>query len=187
MNNLTELSKNHKEYIQIVKTFGGNVDPEDVVQEMYIRLHNHLERYPDKELNLFYCWSTLRNIFFDTYKEDTRYSDTDIAEFKTVEVEDNNHEEQEAYNQLQQNINNVVNSQHHFDSRLFEIYSRQKTSIRKLSKETNISPRTIFWSLQQTKKLIRKELREDYEDYKNEDYELLKKYEIQQEQLTLDL
>ena len=187
MNNLTELSKNHKEYIQIVKTFGGNVDPEDIVQEMYIRLHNHLERYPDKELNLFYCWSTLRNIFFDTYKEDTRYCDKDINDFHYLEEQEDNTEEQEAYSQLQQNINNVVNSQHHFDSRLFQIYSSQKTSIRKLSKETCISPRTIFWSLQQTKKLIKKELKEDYEDYKNEDYELLKKYEIQKEQLTLDL
>jgi len=187
MNNIEELTKHHDEYIKIVKTFGGNVDPQDVVQEMYIRLHNHLQRNPDCQMNLFYCWSTLRNIFFDTYKEDTRYCDKDINDFHYLEEQEDNTEEQEAYSQLQQNINDVVNSQHHFDSRLFQIYSSQKTSIRKLSKETNISARTIFWSLQQTKKLIRKELREDYEDYKNEDYELLKKYEIQKEQLTLDL
>ena len=187
MNNLTDLAKHHKEYIKIVKTFGGNVNAEDVVQEMYIRLHNHLERNPECEMNLFYCWSTLRNIFFDMYKEDTRYCDLDIKDFKTLEVEETNKEEQEAYSQLQQNINSLVNNQHHFDSRLFEIYSNQKTSIRKLSKETKISPRTIFWSLQQTKKLIRKELREDYQDYLNGDFELINKYEIQKEQLTLDL
>ena len=46
MNNLTELTKHHDEYIKIVKTFGGNVDPQDIVQEMYIRLHNHLQINP---------------------------------------------------------------------------------------------------------------------------------------------
>jgi len=173
MKNLTDLAKHHKEYIKIVKTFGGNINPEDVVQEMYIRLHKHLERNPECEMNLFYCWSTLRNIFFDMYKEDTRYCDLDIKEFKRLEAEETNHEEQEAYLQLQQNINSLVNSQHHFDSRLFEIYSTQKTSIRKLSKDTKISPRTIFWSLQQTKKKIKRELMEDYEDYINQDYELI--------------
>lgn len=185
MKSLEDLAKNHKEYIQIVKSFGGNVDPEDIVQEMYIRLHNHLERHPDKELNLFYCWSTLRNIFFDTYKEDTRYCDKDINDFHNLEQEETNQEEQEAYNLLQQKVNKVVNKQHHFDSRLFEIYTKQKTSIRKLSKETCISSRTIFWSLKNTKKLIRKELKEDYEDYKNQDYELIKEYKEVKEQLTL--
>lgn len=182
---LTELYKNHKEYIQIVKSFGCNVNPEDVVQEMYIRLHKHLERHPDKEINLFYCWSTLRNVFFDMYKEDTRYCDKDINDFHYLEEQETNQEEQEAYSLLQQKVNKVVNNQHHFDSRLFEIYTRQKTSIRKLSKETSISSRTIFWSLQQTKKLIKRELKEDYEDYKNEDYELIKEYKEVKQQLTL--
>jgi RNA polymerase sigma factor (sigma-70 family) len=185
MNNLTDLAKHHKEYIKIVKTFGGNINPEDVVQEMYIRLHNHLERNPECEMNLFYCWSTLRNIFFDMYREDTRYCDKDINDFHFLEEQEPNHEEQEAYSQIQQNINKVVNKQHHFDARLFEIYTNRKTSIRKLSKETCISSRTIFWSLQQTKKLIRKELKEDYEDYKNEDYELIKEYKETKQQLTL--
>jgi hypothetical protein len=119
------------------------------------------------------------------YKEDTRYCDKDINDFHYLEEQETNQEEQEAYSLLQQKVNKVVNNQHHFDSRLFEIYTRQKTSIRKLSKETSISSRTIFWSLQQTKKLIRKELKEDYEDYKNEDYELIKEYKEVKQQLTL--
>lgn len=173
MNSLNEISKRHDEFIQIVKTFGCNVDPNDVVQEMYIRLHNHLERYPDKEINLFYCWTTLRNIFFDMYKTDTRYCDKDIQDFHYLEEEEQT-EEQQAYHLIQQKTIEVVNRLHYFDIKLFEIYSKEKTSIRKLSNETMIGQRTIFDSLKRTKEIIKEELQEDYEDYKNEDYELIK-------------
>lgn len=185
MTSLEDLAKNHKEYIQIVKSFGGNVDPEDIVQEMYIRLNNHLQRHPDKELNLFYCWSTLRNIFFDTYKEDTRYCDKDINDFHNLEIEETNQEEQEAYKLLQQKVSKVVNSQHYFDAKVFEIYTNQKKSIRKLASDTGIGCKTIFLSLKETKELIREKLSEDFEDYKNEDYDLIKEEVILKKQLTL--
>ena len=187
MNSIEEISRSHNEFIQVVKTFGGNIDPQDIVQEMYLRIDYHLKKHPNKEINFFYCWTTLRHIFFDMYKKDTKYCDMDIQDFHNIEATNDDIQEEEAYNLIEQKAKNIVNNLHYFDSKLFEIYSKEKTSIRKLADETNIGRRTIFDSLKKTKELIKEELKEDYEDYKNEDYELLKKYEIQKEQLTLDL
>ena len=173
MNSLNEIAKNHDDYIQIVKTFGGYIDPQDVVQEMYIRIDKHLKKHKKAEINLFYIWTTLRNVFCDIYKVETKTVDLNVDEFNNLQIENNNLEQLEAYDKIETKIDEVVHSQHYFDAKLFELYRSDKTSIRKLSKATNISTRTIHWSLAKTKKLIENEVKESYEDYLNEDYELI--------------
>lgn len=170
---ITELSKNHKDFINIVKSFCSYIDHEEIVQEMYIKVHNHKVKNPDKEINLSYIWFTLRSVFLDQMRAEQRFVDLDLSVFKNIPEQVTDLDEQLAYSQVIQKQNEIVNKQHYFDAMLFNIYSKGDTSIRKLAKETNISTRTIFWSLQQTKKLIAKELKEDYEDYKNKDYELI--------------
>jgi phage antirepressor YoqD-like protein len=106
-------------------------------------------------------------------RAEQRFVDLDLSVFKNMPEQVTDLDEQLAYSQVIQKQTNIVNKQHYFDAMLFNIYSKGDTSIRKLAKDTNISTRTIFWSLQQTKKLIAKELKEDYEDFKNKDYELI--------------
>ena len=170
---IKELSKNHKDFINIVKSFCSYVDHEEIVQEMYIKVHNHKVKNPDKEINLSYIWFTLRSVFLDQMRAEQRFVDLDLSVFKNIPEQVTDLDEQLAYSQVIQKQDEIVNKQHYFDAMLYAIYSKGDTSIRKLAKDTNISTRTIFWSLQQTKKLIAKELKEDYEDYKNEDYELI--------------
>jgi hypothetical protein len=46
-------------------------------------------------------------------------------------------------------------------------------SIRKIAAETKISWVSIFNTLKNAKNILKEKLKEDYEDYKNEDYERL--------------
>ena len=55
----------------------------------------------------------------------------------------------------------------------FEIYRDSGKSLRQLSKETNISVKSIFQTLKHCKQRIKENVGEDYLDYKNKEYELI--------------
>ena len=56
---------------------------------------------------------------------------------------------------------------------LFDLYKRTGKSIRDLSKETTISTKSIFQTLKHCKERLKENVGEDYEDYKNTNYELI--------------
>ena len=56
---------------------------------------------------------------------------------------------------------------------LFNLYKDSGKSMRTITKETGISTSSIFNTLKNCKDIIREEIGEDYEDYLNEDYELI--------------
>jgi predicted DNA-binding protein YlxM (UPF0122 family) len=55
------------------------------------------------------------------------------------------------------------------------LYKKTGKSIRELSKETTISTKSIFQTLKHCKERLKENVGEDYEDYKNKDYELILK------------
>ena len=173
MKTLQEIAQGHENYLNIVSTFGGYVNKEDVVQEMYIRIYDHLQKYPDKEINLFYIWTTLRNIYFDIYKEDCKHCDLDIKEFKKVQTSECNKLKEEKLICIENAINDKLEELHYFDKMLFKIYTTTNKSLRTLSDEMNISVRTLHWSIKKTKEYLNNEIGEDYQDYKNNDLELI--------------
>ena len=61
-----------------------------------------------------------------------------------------------------------------YDRKLWKLYSQTDMSIRKIAAETTISWVSIFNSLKNIKNKLKEALHEDYEDYKNKDYEYLK-------------
>ena len=81
--------------------------------------------------------------------------------------------EQEAYNKICQKIDSEIDNWHWYDKKLFVLYRDSGLSIRKLAAETKISWVSIFNTLKNAKNIIKEKLREDYEDFKNEDYDKL--------------
>ena len=66
MNVLSLISENHKEWINVCKVFGVTDYPEDIVQEMYIKIS---KSKIVTELNYKgYVYVTLRNLCFDSHK-----------------------------------------------------------------------------------------------------------------------
>jgi hypothetical protein len=77
----------------------------------------------------------------------------------------------EAYLKIQDKIDKEVNSWHWYDQKVWHIYRDTGMSIRKLAKETTISPKSLFVTLKHCKNRIHNSLNEDYQDYINKDYE----------------
>jgi len=60
-----------------------------------------------------------------------------------------------------------------YDKKIFEIYRDTPLSIRGMAKETDISWVNIFHTLKRGKIKMKEKFKEDYEDFKNKDYDLL--------------
>ena len=78
-----------------------------------------------------------------------------------------------AYGRICDKIDKELESWHWYDKKIFELYRDTPLSIRGMAKETDISFVNIFHTLKKGKNIINKKFAEDYEDFKNEDYDLI--------------
>lgn len=157
--------------------FGAGDYAEDIVQEMYIRLHKYINK-PERIMykgqpNKLFVWVTLRNMVrsFQNKKDLLIYSG-DLVEYD-VEQEQYDKEEAEGFERLIDKVWDIMEDQHWYDQKMFEIYHTTDMSMRDIEKETGISLFSIFDTLRKSKEYVKEKINEDYEDYNNEDYELI--------------
>tara|TARA_R100000781_G_scaffold60273_2_gene38520 strand:- start:4723 stop:5310 length:588 start_codon:yes stop_codon:yes gene_type:complete len=177
---LAIVAKQHDEWIKIINGFGEYDYAEDLVQEFYITLH----KYANKEkiirndvVSRGYCFFTLRSLYYQYYnnkKKINKFSIDDL-EFTYQIADDSQMDEQIAFHKICTMIDEKLNSLHWYDKKLFTIYKDTHLSIRKLAAETKISWVSIFNTLKHIKQEIKEEYLEDWQDYKNKDYELINK------------
>lgn len=176
MSLLDELSKHHKEWITIVKSFGEKNDYDDLVQDMYLKLNKYtkLENITeDGKLNKGYVWFTLRNLYYQKQKESNKVTFIDIDDCRSLSSDEYNQFKHIADYKLNELIQQEIDSWHWSDKMLFEIYLKEKKSMRKLEEEIGISLTTIFWTIKRCKQRLKENVGESYEDYLNNDYELI--------------
>lgn len=176
---LSYAAKDHKKWIKIVNSFGKTNVAEDIVQEAYMVLY----KYTDEEsivqngrVNQGYMFYTLRSVYYQYHKVKKRIQVTSIDdEGYTAQIQDNIEMDEEiGYGSFLKLVDKSVEEFNWYDRKLWKLYSQTDMSIRKIASETNISWVSIFNSLKNIKNILKEKLSEDYEDYKNEDYELLK-------------
>lgn len=172
-------AKDHKKWIKIVNSFGKTNVAEDIVQEAYMVLY----KYTDEEsivhngrVNQGYMFYTLRSVFYQYHKVKKRIQVTSIddEEFSTQIPDYNQMDEEVGYGAFLKLVDKSMEEFNWYDRKLWKLYSQTDMSIRKIAAETNISWVSIFNSLKNIKQILKNKLAEDYEDYKNVDYELLK-------------
>ena len=83
-------------------------------------------------------------------------------------------ENEKAFNLLMNKVEQEMESWHWYDKLLFETYIKDGRSMRGLSSDTQISLTSIFTTLRNCKNRIRENVGEDFLDYINKDYELIK-------------
>ena len=194
------VSKRHNEYIRIVRSFPENKDNkyiEDIVQDAYIELtelgsKKHKEndkrvnnKYKDlsigdrilnedREVNMVYMWITLKRTSMNHLKQRRKQAYIiKLGEgFDMAEAESDQNEK--AFITLINKIEQEIRSWHWYDRMLFDTYISNEKSMRKLSKETKISLTSVFNTLKNCKKRLEAIIGEDYLDYMNKDYELIK-------------
>jgi len=166
------LAKHHREWVKMTYSFGAGDFAEDIVQEMYIRLNKYVDD-PQRilyngEPNKLFVWVTLRNlvrkwqrgtdliIYVDSYHDHNEYSET-------IDRDDD-----DLFEEFIDKVWSCAEEMYWFDYKMFELYHTTEMSMRDIEKETTISLRTIFTTLNKAKEYVRENLYEEYQAYRKE-------------------
>lgn len=170
------VAKDHKEWVKLVESFGEDFFAEDIVQESYLRLHKYCKPenvIQDGQVNKAFMYFVLRNLFLLNIKAEKKNAMVSLENLGVLKDEPTNLTKEESYARMLSKINEEVDSWHWYDKQLFTIYKDTDLSIRKIANETTISSSSIFNTLKNCKGKIKLKFNEDYQDYINEDYELI--------------
>jgi DNA-directed RNA polymerase specialized sigma24 family protein len=174
MNALSILSKHHKEWLNIVRLFGDNEFAEDIVQDVYLKVHqyNYYEKILiDGEPNRALMWILLRNTTYKANK--TASNDLSIEVVRDLAQEELELLKHESLENIYDRVENEISIWDWYDQKLFRIYKDERKPMRQIADETGISLKSIFLTIKSCKERIRQSVGEDYADFLNEEFELI--------------
>jgi len=159
---LTLLAEYHNKWIASVDALinDENIIAEDIVQDMYLKIHNSKDEVINKEIvdnkpHIGYINKILYNMYLDIQKEEsikTELKDNHIVENKEPEINKFN---------IEKKIDEIVNSFYWFDKKLFNLYRKEFHTIRSLSKATKISHVVVHNTISKCKKKIKRKLKDE--------------------------
>lgn len=158
----------------MARSFGTEThEAEDLVQEMYLRMYKYVENpekimYNDKEVNTYFVFVVLRNLFFSSKKSLSSLMSLHIEELTELngKVEEANYEYEQAHKNLIDELWEEVETWHWYDTKLFKLYHNTDMTIKKISQETKISERSIWNTLDNGRKKIKQKQEKSYKIYK---------------------
>ena len=176
LNWLSIVAKRHNYWVSIVRSLVGDLYAEDITQEAYIALAKYSD--PDKiikdgKVSEGYMFFTLRSLAYQFYNKKKKVTIISIDKDENF-LELPHHddiEENEAFHKICLMVDEVAKDWHWYDKKIWKLYSQTDMSIRKLASETKISWVSIFNTLKNLKLDIKNKIEENYEDYKNGDWE----------------
>ena len=170
------VAKRHKEWINIVKSFGEYELAEDIVQEAYLTIYKYANE--DKIIrngivSRGYMYFTLRSLYYQYYNSKRNITKLSIDDEEyTYQIEDDSEmDEQIAFNKICMLIDDHIDNWRWYEKKLFTLYRDSDLSIRGIANETNISWGSIFNTLKHAKNELKENFSETWEDYKNQDYD----------------
>lgn len=184
------LAKRHSDWIKMALSFKiDNDQANEIVQEMYLRMNDYVKdvkkiMYNDKEINTFYVYITLRNIYYSNfYATGKNIKNRKIIYFS--EIIDNHDafflgknlkedpeqiekiiDKKQKLEKLLNKIEAEIDTWYWYDKKMTKLYLNTKMSMRDISKETKISLSSIFNTLTNAKEKIRKIAEKEYRNYK---------------------
>ena len=186
---LNKVAEKHTYWIKLARKLGAGDYSEDIVQEMYLKINkyaNEKKTIINGKVNSRYIYLVLYSIFIEFMRQKSKinkiqieefYKDNDFTEILHEDIDKltakNDLQKEEAYAKLCNKMDEELKNWHFYDVGIFEIYRDTHLSIRGMAKDTKISFVNIFHTLKKGKNIMREKFSEDYEDYKNEDYDLL--------------
>jgi len=167
------LSEKHTVWVKYVISFGCSSEiAEDYVQEMYLKIYDYNQRkdndlmYNENEINYYFIYVTLKNMYYDSNRKASRNVMVDIDK---IDLPENDYCEDDYNINLckirswEANINAEIDSIKTYTRRKANlsyikfIYDKifvEKMSITDLSKEVGIS----YWSLRNTIQIIKQQI-----------------------------
>ena len=188
------IAKDHDKWVTMVKTLGEKVYHEDIVQEVYIKIHNnnYYQRIiKDGNVNEGYMFFMVRTMPYDYWRINKKIDKVEIDNNILEAKHECNLEKEHAYLAICEGIDEEIESWYWYDKEVFKIYRmhwrdvdslnylleqfKGNVSIRKIAQYSGISWVTLFNELKESKAKIKELFSEDWEDYINEDYHLINK------------
>lgn len=150
---LSRLSENHEQWISIaVHICRDSYLAQDLVQDMYLKLSKYAR---GKEINEWYVYVTIKNLFYDHVKEAGKFSQIDERILAQPDTESD---------QAQENLLNCLEKQleelHWYNRQL--ILLKQNKSPRVIQKECGINYQHIYRTTQKTEEELRGKLSRDF-------------------------
>jgi len=179
---LEKLAENHTLWIKMVINMGCDKHiAEDIVQSMYLRIHRLVTdekkiMYNDDEVNRFFIYVTLKNMFVDFVKARNKYTFFEYMETDDIEesIDDLEFDEQEAFHNLVDSMSSEIMSWERYDIILSQLYFKTDLSLRDIANGSGISLMSIYNSIKNYKNILNNKFMDDYQDYMNGDYHLIK-------------
>lgn len=139
------IHERHDEWVYLVRAFGCNKDTaEDIVQDMYLRMHKIISSgtdvmYNNTEINSYYILKTLKSIYIDMTRKDQRIIEIDYdTEAYHIQTDSTPN-----YEETHEKINQELNKMYWFDKKVFEIIS-DGVKVSHLSRKTTIPYYTLY-------------------------------------------
>jgi len=178
-NILDVLFLKHTTWVKYVKSFGCPEDiAEDFVQEMYLKIYDYSQKknndlmYNSDEVNYFFIYVTLKNLYYDTLRQSKKqmYVDLDV----NIVIVDEIYTE-ETFNiqkraievwilNLESKIEELDTAEYtkksvslNYYKYIFEKVFIQQMSVSDLSREIGIT----YWSLRNTLNNIKRQINEE--------------------------
>jgi hypothetical protein len=167
----------HSTWIKYVKSFGCPDEvAEDFVQEMYIKIFIYSEKkdnslmYNDTEVNYFFVYVTLKNMYYDTLRRTKKQIKVDLSDNyfqdETEYTETDFHLKNNAMEVWRNNLIEEIESIKEYDRKkanlcyikfIFDKVFIQQMSVSKLSREVGIT----YWSLRNTVLIIKQQIKDE--------------------------
>lgn len=170
---LKEIALKHDYWLRVAYSFGVGDYAPDIVQEMYIKANKYIEAGTLKEETVTtYVYCIIRSLCLDLKRLQKKRIKVDLSDCILTDEQSDN--ELTALNVIYDKIDKEIDSWRWYDAKLFKTYIGNEYSQRDLSKETGIKVGSIHYTLRKAGDKLRKVIEEDYQDFLNKDYELIK-------------
>ena len=155
---LEKIAEKHDDWHRIVLSFGCKESiAEDIVQEMYIRIHTYITKGVDisygDDINHIFIYRTLRSLYIDLHRKEKNIIKINIDNLAEYIDENEGLTKGDVCNAMQQ-MDSLLDKTFWYDRTVFEIIS-SGTSIAELSRKTNITYYSLYFTHKRVKQLIK--------------------------------
>ena len=155
---LEKIAEKHDDWHRIVLSFGCKESiAEDIVQEMYIRIHTYITKGVDisygDDINHIFIYRTLRSLYIDLHRKEKNIIKINIDNLAEYIDENEGLTKGDVCNAMQQ-MDSLLDKTFWYDRTVFEIIS-SGTSIAELSRKTNITYYSLYFTYKRVKQLIK--------------------------------
>jgi hypothetical protein len=149
------IANKHNNWIEIVQSFGCSKETsEDIVQEMYIKIHkkltNGLDIIYDKDINYYYIFKTLKSLFLDLKRKEKNITIINIEDLN-IDMSDIDVNYDKIYDKIKKELDKMF----WYDRKVFELINAGE-SIASLSRKSFIQYYSLYNTYNKVKQKLKK-------------------------------